>query len=329
MKLPRRQFLHLAAGAAALPASTRIAGAQTYPSRAVTMIVPFPAGGPTDTLARIIVERMRASLGEPVIIENVSGAGGSIGVNRVAHATPDGYTVCFGQLNSNVFSGAVYNVSYDVLKDFEPVALLASSPQWVVARKQFPAKDLRELIAWLKANPDKATFGTVGIGSPPHIWGVQFQHSSATRFQFVPYRGAAPAAQDLIAGNIDIAAFEASGTLPFVRGGGIKAYAILAKTRWAAAPDIPTIDEAGLPGLYMPLWHGLWVPKGTPQDVIARLNAAAIESLGDPTLRQRLAAVGQEIFPRDQQTPEALGAFQKAEVERWWPIIKAANIKPE
>ncbi len=329
MKLPRRRFLHLAAGAAALPALAQIAGAQTYPSRAVTVIVPFPPGGPTDTLARIVVERMRVSLGEPVIIENVSGAGGSIGVSRVARAAPDGYTVCFGQLNSNVFSGAVYNVSYDVLKDFEPVALLASSPQWVVARKLFPAKDLRELIAWLKANPDKASFGTVGNGSPPHVWGVQFQNSTGTRFQFVPYRGAAPAAQDLIAGNIDFAAFEASGTLPFVRGGSIKAYAILAKTRWPAAPDIPTIDEAGTPGLYMPLWHGLWVPKGTPKDVIAKLNAAAVESLGDPALRQRLADVGQEIPPRDQQTPEALGAFHKAEVEKWWPIIKAAAIKAE
>jgi tripartite-type tricarboxylate transporter receptor subunit TctC len=329
MKLARRKFLHLAAGAAALPAASPIARAQTYPTRPITLIVPFPAGGPTDTLARIVIERMRVSLGEPIIIENVSGAGGSLGVNRAARAAPDGYTVCFGQLNSNVFSGAVYNVSYDLLRDFEPVALVANSPQWLIAKDGLPAKDLNGLIAWLKANPDRATFGTVGNGSPPHVWGIYFQNETGTRFRFVPYRGGAQVVQDLVAKNIDIAVLDASGTLSHVRNGIIKAYAVLAGTRWAAAPDVPTIDQAGVPGLYMPFWHALWVPKGTLKDVIAKLNAAAVETLSDGALRERLAGLGQEIFPREQQTPEALGVYQKAEVEKWWPIIKAANIRGE
>jgi len=303
------------------------ATAQPYPTRPITLIVPFAAGGPTDTIARIVTQRMRESLGQPIIIENVPGADGSIAVGRAARAAPDGYTIGIGNIATNVLNGAVYTLQYDLLNDFKPISLVTSAPPLIVSNNAVPAKDLRELIAWLKANQDKMSAGTFTTWS--HLLGVYFQNSTGTRFQFVPYRGAAPAAQDLIAGNIDFAAFEASGTLPFVRGGSIKAYAILAKTRWPAAPDIPTVDEAGTPGLYMPLWHGLWVPKGTPKDVIARLNTAAVESLGDPALRQRLADVGQEIPPRDQQTPEALGAFHKAEVEKWWPIIKAAAIKAE
>jgi tripartite-type tricarboxylate transporter receptor subunit TctC len=327
MKLSRRIFLHLAAGAGALPAVSRIAKAQTYPTRPITIIVPFPAGGPADAIARIIGEHMRATLGQPVIIENVTGAGGSIGVGRAARAAPDGYTLSIGQLNSHVFSGAVYSVRYDLLKDFDPVALLTTNPLMIVGKKDLPAKNMRELIAWLKANPDKASFGTPGVGSPSHVWGIYFQNSTGTRFQFVPYRGAAPVIQDILSGQIDLTCLQASDLLPQVRSGNVRAYAILSKTPWVLAPDIPTVDEAGVAGLYMPFWHSLWAPANTPNEIIAKLNTAAIEALGDPLVRQRFADMGQEIFPREQQTPEALAVLQKAEIEKWWPIIKAANIK--
>jgi tripartite-type tricarboxylate transporter receptor subunit TctC len=327
MKLSRRKFLHLAAGAGALPAVSRIAKAQTYPTRPITIIVPFPAGGPADAVARIIGEHMRTTLGQPVIIENVSGAGGSIGVGRAARAAPDGYTLSIGQLNSHVFSGAVYSVRYDLLKDFAPVALLTTNPLMIVGKKDLPAKNMRELIAWLKANPDKGSFGTPGVGSPSHVWGIYFQNSTGTRFQFVPYRGAAPVIQDMLSGQIDLTCLQASDLLPQVRSGNVRAYAILTKTPWVRAPDIPTVDEAGVAGLYMPFWHGLWAPAKTPSEIIAKLNTAAVEALGDPLVRQRFADIGQEIFPREQQTPEALAVLQKAEIEKWWPIIKAANIK--
>jgi tripartite-type tricarboxylate transporter receptor subunit TctC len=329
MKLPRRTFLCLAAGAAILPAVTRAASAQTFPARPVTIVVPFPAGGPADAIARIIGERMRVTLGHSVIIENVSGAGGSIGVERVARAAPDGHTLSIGQLNSHVFSGAAYSVRYDLLRDFEPIALLTMNPQMIVGKKDLPAKNMGELIAWLKANPDRASFGTPGVGSPSHVWGIYFQNNTSTRFQFVPYRGAAPAIQDILSGQIDLTCLQASDLLPHVRSGNVRAYAILAKAPWERAPDIPTVDAAGVPGLHMPFWHGLWAPAKTPRDIIARLNAAAIEALGDPSVRQRFADIGQEIFSREQQTPEALAALQKAEIEKWWPVIKAANIKGE
>jgi tripartite-type tricarboxylate transporter receptor subunit TctC len=327
MKLSRRKFLHLAAGAGALPAVSRIAKAQTYPTRPITIIVPFPAGGPADAVARIIGEHMRTTLGQPVIIENVSGAGGSIGVGRAARAAPDGYTLSIGQLNSHVFSGAVYSVRYDLLKDFAPVALLTTNPLMIVGKKDLPAKNMRELIAWLKANPDKGSFGTPGVGSPSHVWGIYFQNSTGTRFQFVPYRGAAPVIQDILSGQIDLTCLQASDLLPQVRSGNVRAYAILTKTPWVRAPDIPTVDEAGVAGLYMPFWHSLWAPANTPSEIIAKLNTAVVEALGDPLVRQRFADIGQEIFPREQQTPEALAVLQKAEIEKWWPIIKAANIK--
>jgi len=328
MKLPRRTFLHLAAGAAALPVMSRTATAQAYPTRPITIVVPYPAGGPTDTLTRILAEHLRISLGQPVIIENVSGAGGSIGVGRVARAAPDGYTVSIGHWQTHVLNGVSYQLPYDVVKDFEPVSLLADTPQWIVARKTLPAKDLRELIAWLKENPGKATAGTVGVGGP-EITGIYFQKTTGTSFQFVPYRGGAPLNQDMLAGHIDFGFGQAASTFVHVRNGNLKAYAVMARRRWAAAPDVPTIDEAGVPGLYASFWHGLWVPKGTPTEPIARLNLAVQAALTDAAVRQRFADQGQDVPPREQQTPEALAAQQKAEIEKWWPILKAANIKGE
>jgi tripartite-type tricarboxylate transporter receptor subunit TctC len=327
-RLPRRLFLCSAAGAAALPAVSRFAWAQSYPRRPITMIVPYPAGGPTDTVGRIMAERMRTALGQPVIIENVAGANGTIGVGRAARAAADGYTVIAGTLTTHVLIGALYHLQYDLLSDFKPIALLAEGPLLVTARKTLAANDLKELIGWLKANP-AASQGTTGVGAAEHIAGVLLQNKIGARFQFVPYRGLGPAMQDLIAGQIDIVLADAATTLPQVRAGTIKAYAIAAKTRLAAAPNIPTVDEAGLPGFYAPLWFGLWAPARTPQDVIAKLNSAAVEGLADPTVRQRLADLGQEIVLRDRQTPEALGAFQKAEIDKWWPIIKSAGIKIE
>jgi tripartite-type tricarboxylate transporter receptor subunit TctC len=329
MQVGRRLFLHLVGNAAALTVASRMAHAQPFPSHPITMVVPYPAGGPADAIARIVGERMRISLGQPIVVENVSGAGGTIGVGRVARAAPDGYTLIIGQLNSHVFSGAAYSVRYDLLKDFDPVALLTTNPLMIAGRKDLPQRDIRELVAWLKSNPDKASFATPGVGSPSHIWGIYFQNNIGTRLQFVAYRGGAPALQDVLSGQVDLTCLQASDLLPHVRGGNIRAYAILAHTHWSRAPDIPTIDEAGVSGLQMPFWHGLWAPANTPREIVDKLNRAAVEALGDPSVRQRLADIGQEIYRRDQQTPEALAALQKAEIEKWWPIIKAANIRGE
>jgi len=303
--------------------------AQAYPNRPVTVVVPFAAGGPTDTLARILAERMKEFLGQPVIVENAPGAAGSTGVGRVARATPDGYTIGIGQWDTHVLNGAVHRLAYDLLTDFEPIGLLPSNPQLIVARKTMPVDDLKGLIGWLRANPDKASQGTAGPGSAAHISGAYFQKITDTRFQFVPYRGAAPAMQDLIAGQIDVMFDQASNALPHVRSGAIRAFAVTANSRLASAPDIPTVDEVGLPGFYISIWRGFWAPKGTSRDIIGKLNAAVVDALADSNVRQRVSGLGQDIPPRGHQTPEALAALQRAEIEKWWPIIKAANIKVE
>jgi tripartite-type tricarboxylate transporter receptor subunit TctC len=328
MRLPRRRFLELAAGVAALPAASRIARAQTYPSRPVTLIVPYAAGGPTDTPARIIAERMRAALGQSVIIENVSGGGGTIGVGRAARAAGDGYTLTTGQNSTHILNGALYALPYDVVKDFEPISPTVKNSFVIVAKKTMPARTLTELIGWLKTNPNKASAGDAGVGVG-RIVAVFFQKETGTQFQILAYRGNSAAMQDLVAGQIDMMFTDPISSVPQLRAGTVKAYAVTAKSRLAIAPDIPTVDEAGLPGLYASGWYGLFAPKGTPKDVIAKLNAAVVDALADPAVRSRITDLGLEIYPREQQTPEALAALQKAEIEKWWPIIKAAGIKPE
>ncbi|MET0923857.1 MAG: tripartite tricarboxylate transporter substrate-binding protein [Xanthobacteraceae bacterium] len=303
--------------------------AQVYPSRPVTMVVPFPAGGSTDTIGRVMADGMRGSLGQSVIIENVGGASGNLGVGRVARAAPDGYTLILGSWPTHVLNAAIFTLPYDPLNDFEPVSLVAAQPLFIIARKAMLARDLTELVAWLKANPDKATQGTAGTGGASHLAGVFFQKATGTRFQFVPYRGSAPAMQDLLTGQIDMMIDLAASATPQVRAGNVKAYAVTAKSRLAAAPDVPTVDEAGLPGYYVLSWHAVWAPKTTPKPVVAKLNAAVVEALADPAVRKRLADVGQEIFSREQLTPEALSAYHRAEIEKWWPMVRAANIKSE
>ncbi len=320
---------YFCAAALVILASIGSTAAQTYPVRPITMIVPYPPGGPTDTLGRIIADRMRTALGQPVIVENVGGAGGTLGATRAVRAAPDGYTINFSNVASHVFSNVVYKLPFDIYAELEPIAMLTISPVWIIARNTLPSKDVKELVEWLKANPDKATWGIVGPGSPSHLCGVYFQKNTGTRFQFVPYRGAGPVIQDLTAGQIDLTCIEASASRPSVQGGKVKAYAVLAQTRWAAAPDTPTIDEAGVPGLYLPFWHGMWVPKGTPADVTGRLHGVLVETLADPAISKRLAELGVAIPPRQQQTPEGLRAHHKAELDKWRPIIEAANIKPE
>jgi tripartite-type tricarboxylate transporter receptor subunit TctC len=300
-----------------------------YPSHPITMVLPFSAGGPTDALARIISARMQDVLGQSIVIENVTGAAGTLGVGRVVRAAADGYTISVGPMNSHVLTGAIYHLPFDLLGDLEPVALLSSNPSVVVSKKDVPAKDLKELIAWVKANKDGVLAGTSGIGAATHLGGILFETLTDTHIQFIPYRGTSLAMQALVAGQIDLIFDQLSSSVPQLQAGTIKSYAVMSKTRAVAAPEIPTVDEAGLPGLYLPVWNGMWVPKATPKPIIDKLNNAVVESLAHPTVRQRLADFGQEIYPREQQTPEALRAFQKAEIEKWWPIVKAAGIKVE
>jgi tripartite-type tricarboxylate transporter receptor subunit TctC len=303
------------------------ANADNYPSRPITMIVPFSAGGPTDALARILGERMRQTLGQPILVENVTGAGGTIGVARAVHAAPDGYTLSIGHLGTHVINGAIYPLNFDLVKDLEPVAKIASNPMMVVSKNAIPAKNLKELIDWLKANDGKVTAGTAGVGSGSHFSGVYFSQLIGAKLQFVPYRGTGPALLDLVAGQIDIIVDQASNSLAQVKSGKIRAYAVTSDKHLSAAPDIPIVDEVGLPGFYIELWSGIWVPKGTPKDVVGKLNSAVMDALADPAVRKRLEEAGLDIPPREQQSPEALGAYQQAEVKKWWPMIKAANIK--
>ena len=305
------------------------AAAQAYPSRPITVVVPFAAGGPTDTIARILGERMGRSLGQPLVIENTAGAGGTIAGNRVARATPDGYTVAIGHVGTHVIAGAVQKTPYDVYADFEPIGLACANPQIIVTKMDVPAKDLKELVAWTKANGDKVSSGTGGPGTPSHIMAVYYNKETGSNLQIIHYKGSGPALQDVIAGHIDMTFDQAANALPQVRGGKIKAYAVTSKNRLTSQPDIPTVDEAGLPNFYMSVWHAFWAPKGTPKEVVNRLNAALVETLADPAVQRRLQDLGQELFTREQQTPEALRAWHKAEIDKWWPLIKTAGIKSE
>ncbi|MBV9970725.1 MAG: tripartite tricarboxylate transporter substrate binding protein BugD [Xanthobacteraceae bacterium] len=313
----------------ALAAAIAPAAAQSYPNRPITIIVPFAAGGPTDVLARVLGERMRTALGQPVLIENVTGAGGSIGVGRVVSAPPDGYTISIGHFGTHVANGAIYPLKYNLLKDLDPVARLPSNPMIFVTRKDFPAANLKELIERLKANPGKIAAGTAGAGSGSHIASLLLQSLTGVQLSFVPYRGTGPALQDLVAGQIDLIIDQASNCLPQVRQGTIKAYAVTANQRLASAAEIPTVAEAGLPGLLMEVWSGMWVPHGTPRPIVDKLNAAVVAALKEPAVREKLASVGLDGPPAGEEAPEALAAYQKAEVAKWWPIIKAANVAAE
>jgi tripartite-type tricarboxylate transporter receptor subunit TctC len=325
MGVARRALV--SAVAVAIAAWSGNAHAEGFPTRPVTIIVPLAAGGPTDTLARIVADGMTRSLGQSVIVENVTGAAATIGVTKAVHASADGYTVSIGNWFTHVLNGATYSLSFDLLNDFTPVALLTDNPLLIVGRKGLPAKDLTQLIAWLKQNPDTAAEGTSGVGSASHVGGLLFQKLSTTQFRFIPYRGAAPAMQDLVAGRIDLMFDQVSSSLPYMRSGQIAAYAVTDKSRSPIAPDIPTVDEAGLPDFHLSIWHALWVPRGKPQDVVARLSAAAAAALASPTVRERLFALGHTVRPADQQTPVALSTFQRAEIEKWWPVVKAAGLK--
>ena len=303
--------------------------ADNFPSHPITIVVPFSAGGPSDAMTRILAERMKTTLGEAVLVENVTGAGGSIGVGRAVRSPPDGYTISFGHLGTHVANGAIYKLGYDLVTDLEPVVLLPSNPMIIVSKNAVPAKSLQELLAWLKARPTPATAGTAGAGSGSHIAGLYFENVSGIKLQYVPYRGTAPALNDLIAGQIDIIVDQTSNSINQVRAGTIRAYAVTSDKRLESAPDVPTTDEAGLPGFHMTLWSGLWAPKGTPKTIVTKLNTAAVDALNDPAVRKQLENLGLQMPSKDQLAPEALGAWQKAEMEKWWPMIKAANVKVE
>jgi tripartite-type tricarboxylate transporter receptor subunit TctC len=313
----------------ALLAFAGSAHADNFPSRQITIVVPFSAGGPSDAMARVLAERMQRSLGQSILIENVTGAGGSLGVGRVVRSAPDGYTVGFGHLGTNVANGAIYKLGYDLVTDLEPVVMLPSNPMIIVSKDAVPAKTLGELLAWLKSKPTPPTAGTAGAGSGSHIAGLYFENVTGIKLQYVPYRGTAPALTDLVAGQIDIIVDQTSNSIAQVRAGTIRAYAVTAEKRVDSAPEIPTTDEAGLPGFHMTLWSGFWVPKDTPKDIVTKLNGAAVEALSDPAVRKKLGDLGLDMPPKDQLSPQALGSWQKAEIAKWWPMIKSANIKME
>jgi tripartite-type tricarboxylate transporter receptor subunit TctC len=328
MRLQRRHFLQLAAGAAAIPVVPYAARAQAFPTRPITMVVPVPAGGALDTNARLVASGMSAALGQSVVVENVTGAAGSTGTGRVARATPDGYTILYGANVTHVLNPAVLNLNYDVVKDFEPIALVGNTPWLLAVKNDLPAKNLTELVAWLKANPDKATFGTAGVGSPSHVGGVLFQQVTGTKFRFIPYRGTAPVIPDLVSGQIDMAILDPITSLPQHRAGKFRIVAVMGQKRGSGSKDIPTGDEQGVKGVYTEPWQGIWAPAGTPKDVLAKLNAAVVSALTDPAIQKKFADQSYELTPKQNLTPEFLAKFHKAEMDKWFPIIKAAGIKP-
>jgi tripartite-type tricarboxylate transporter receptor subunit TctC len=327
MTIARRRFLQLTAGAAALPALSQAAAADTFPSRPITIVCPFAAGGATDVMSRVLADPMGKALGQTIIVEDLTGAAGAIGVAKVVRAPADGYTLSVGTLTTHVLIGGLYKLDFDLLNDLTPIAELGFEPLLICVKNSLPVKNLQELIAWLKANPGKASVGIPGVGSTGNLAGIAFQKMTGTTFQFVPYRGDGPAVQDMMAGQIDMMIEPSSNFTAQVLAGTIRAIAVPAKTRMTSLPDVPTTDEAGLPGFYASIWFGLWAPKGTPKDIIARLNTATVSALADPNVKDRLAKLGQTVSARDMQTPEALGKFQKAEAAKWWPVIKDANIK--
>jgi tripartite-type tricarboxylate transporter receptor subunit TctC len=319
--------LLFAASLAAALMNPPLSFAQNYPSRSITMVAPLSVGGSTDVIARIVAQGMGEALGQTIVVENTTGAGGTIGEGRISRATPDGYTIGIGQWGTNVASGAIYNLPYDLMKDFEPVGLIATQPFFIVARKDMPANNLKELMAWLRANGDKANEGNSGVGTPSHVGGILFQKAVGVPLTMVPYRGAGDSTTALLAGQIDVMLNTPALSVAQMRAGQIKVYAVTAKERIAMAPEVPTTDEAGLPGFYFSFWHAIWAPKGTPKDIVAKLNNALKTALANPATRKRLTDIAQDIYPTEQQTPEALRTFQQAEIDKWWPIIKAANIK--
>jgi tripartite-type tricarboxylate transporter receptor subunit TctC len=327
MSLRRRKFLQLAGGAVAMPALPGMARADTYPSRTITIVVPFSAGGATDIVARVLADRLGKTFGQTIIIENLTGAAGAIGVGRVVRATPDGYTLSVGTLTTHVLIGGLYKLDFDLLGDLAPIAELASEPLLICIKNSLGIKTLKDYITWLRANPGKATCGIPGAGSTGNLAGIAFQKETGTTFQFVPYRGDAPAVQDLMAGQIDMMIEPSSNSVAQVLAGTITALAVPARTRHPGLPDVPTTDEAGLPGFYASIWFGFWAPKDTPKDIVARLDKATIDALADPDVVARYAKLGQQVSPRDLQTPAALAQLQKAEADKWWPVIKAANVK--
>jgi tripartite-type tricarboxylate transporter receptor subunit TctC len=326
-----RKSLALAAVVLGLCAAAYVlrASAGTYPSHVITVVVPYPAGGPTDTIARILAERMGPAIGQAIIVENIGGAGGSIGVGRVAHSPPDGYTLSIGHVQTAVFNPAIMKLTYDPVNDLAPVSLIADTPIWIVSKSSVPANDVKGLISWLEAEQGEATMGTVGVGSPSEVAARLFEQRTGTSFQIVPYRGGAPLVEDMLGGHIDFAFGQAASYLTYVRGGELKAYAVLQPQRWWAAPDVPTLDELGIPDIDASFWHGIWVPRGTPPQVIAKIDGAIRVALADPGVQERFKKVGQEIWPPEDQTPAALAAKQKVEIAKWTPVIKAAGFKAE